>query len=284
MADPFDFERPPRYAVLGNPVAHSKSPLIHARFAQQLGHTIEYTAIQVDPGGFAQAVAQFRANGGQGLNITVPFKLEARQLAGRLSARAKLAGAVNTLRFEADGTLYGDNTDGVGLVHDITVNLGFALAGKTILLLGAGGAARGVLGPLLEQKPASLTIANRTVSKAKELAELYLAQGEVEGVSFEALAGRRFDCVINATAASLQDEVPSLPDDVFNRGALAYDLMYSDAPTAFLRWADSHGGGKLADGLGMLVEQAAESFFIWRGVRPDTAPVIAALRRGTASK
>ena len=278
MADPFDFERPPRYAVLGNPVAHSKSPRIHAQFAQQLGQRIEYTAIQVDPGGFAQAVAQFRANGGLGLNITVPFKLEARQLAERLSARATLAGAVNTLRFEADGALYGDNTDGVGLVRDITVNLGVALAGKNILLLGAGGAARGVLGPLLEQKPAHLTIANRTVPKAKELAEIFAALGEVEGVGYETLAGRRFDCVINATAASLRDEVPPLPDDLFAPGALAYDLMYSDALTAFLRWAEAHGAGKLADGLGMLVEQAAESFFIWRGVRPDTAPVIAALR------
>ena len=278
MADPFDFERPPRYAVLGNPVAHSKSPRIHAQFAQQLGQRIEYTAIQVDPGGFAQAVAQFRANGGQGLNITVPFKLEARQLAGRLSARAKLAGAVNTLRFEAGGALYGDNTDGVGLVRDITVNLGVALAGKNILLLGAGGAARGVLGPLLEQKPARLTIANRTVPKAKELAEIFATLGEVEGVGFDALDGRRFDCVINATAASLHDEVPPLPNDLFAPGALAYDLMYGDAPTAFLRWAEAHGAHTLADGLGMLVEQAAESFFIWRGVRPDTAPAIAALR------
>lgn len=279
MADPFDFERMPRYAVLGNPVAHSKSPRIHAQFAQQLGQRIDYTAIQVDPGGFAQAVAQFRAHGGQGLNVTVPFKLEARQLAARLSARAKLAGAVNTLRFEPDGALYGDNTDGVGLVRDISVNLGVALTGKTLLLLGAGGAARGVLGPLLELKPARVTIANRTVPKAKELAEFFSAQGEVEGVGYEALAGRRFDGVINATAASLHDEVPPLPEDVFAPGALAYDLMYGDAPTAFLRWAGAHGARTLADGLGMLVEQAAESFFIWRGVRPDTAPVIAALRR-----
>jgi len=281
MADPFDFDRPPRYAVIGNPVAHSKSPRIHAQFAAQLGQRIEYTAIQVDPGGFPQAVAQFRANGGQGVNITVPFKLEARQLAERLSARARLAGAVNTLRFEADGALYGDNTDGIGLVRDITVNLGVTLAGKSILLLGAGGAARGVLGPLLEQKPARVSIANRTVPKARELAEGFAALGRVEAVGYEALADRCFDCVINATAASLHAEVPPLPEHVFAPGALAYDLMYSDAPTAFLRWAGAHGAGKLADGLGMLVEQAAESFLIWRGVRPDTAPVIAALRRYT---
>jgi shikimate dehydrogenase len=282
MADPFDFERPPRYAVIGNPVAHSKSPRIHAQFAAQLGQRIEYTALQVDPGGFPQAVAQFRANGGQGLNITVPFKLEARQLAEHLSARAKLAGAVNTLRFETDGTLYGDNTDGVGLVRDITVNLGVVLAGKTILLLGAGGAARGVLGPLLEQKPARVTIANRTVPRARELAERFAALGRVEAVGFDALAGQRFDCVINATAASLSDEVPPLPENLFAPGALAYDLMYSNAPTAFLRWAGAHGAGKLADGLGMLVEQAAESYYLWRGVRPDTTPVIAALRRPSA--
>jgi shikimate dehydrogenase len=282
MADPFDFERPPRYAVLGNPVSHSKSPRIHAQFAQQLGQRVEYSAIQVDPGGFGQAVAQFRANGGLGLNITVPFKLEARQLAEHTSARAKLAGAVNTLRFEADGALYGDNTDGVGLVRDITVNLGIALVGKTILLLGAGGAARGVLGPLLEQNPAHLTIANRTVPKAKELAEGFAALGKVEGVGYEALAGRRFDCVINATAASLHAEVPPLPENLFTPGALAYDLMYADAPTAFLRWARAHGASILADGLGMLVEQAAESFFLWRGVRPDTAPVIAMLRGAAA--
>lgn len=279
MADPFEFDRPARYAVMGNPVAHSKSPRIHALFAQQAGHSIEYTAIQVDAGGLAQAVDQFRANGGRGLNITVPFKLEARRLAGRLSARAELAGAVNTLHFEADGTLYGDNTDGPGLVRDITGNLGVTLAGKTILLLGAGGAARGVLGPLLEQRPERITIANRTVSRAKELAELFADRGEIEACGFDALAGWRFDVVINATSTSMHDEVPPLPDGLFSPGALAYDLMYADAPTAFLRWAGGHGASRLADGLGMLVEQAAESFFIWRGVRPDAAPVIATLRR-----
>jgi len=267
---------------MGNPVAHSKSPRIHALFAQQVGHGIEYTAIQVDPGGLAQAVDQFRANGGRGLNITVPFKLEARRLAGRLSARAELAGAVNTLRFESDGTLYGDNTDGAGLVRDITGNLGVTLAGKTILLLGAGGAARGVLGPLLEQRPGRITIANRTVSRAKELAEIFMGQDGIEVCGFDDLAGRCFDIVINATSASLHDEMPPLPAELFSADALAYDLMYADAPTVFLRWAGGHGASRLADGLGMLVEQAAESFFIWRGVRPDTKPVIAALRRGEA--
>lgn len=282
MTDPFDFEKLARYAVMGNPVTHSKSPRIHAQFAAQLGHSIEYTAIQVDPGGLAQAVEQFRANGGRGLNITVPFKLDAWRLAGRLSPRADQAGAVNTLRVETDGSLYGDNTDGAGLVRDITGNLGIALTGKTILLLGAGGAARGIVGPLLEEKPARLVIANRTVPRARELAEIFAGQGEIEICGFEELTGRRFDIVINATSASLHDELPPLPDGLFSPGALAYDLMYADAPTVFLRWAGAHGAGRLADGLGMLVEQAAESFFIWRGVRPATAPVIAALRRGAA--
>ncbi|MBI5612708.1 MAG: shikimate dehydrogenase [Gammaproteobacteria bacterium] len=278
MTDPFDFEKPARYAVMGNPVTHSKSPRIHAQFAQQVGQRIEYTAIQVDPGGLAQAVDQFRASGGRGLNITVPFKLDAWRLAGRLSARAEQAGAVNTLRVEADGTLYGDNTDGAGLVRDITHNLGVAVAGKTVLVLGAGGAARGILGPLLEEKPVRLTLANRTVPRARELAELFAGLGEIEVCGFEDLAGRHFDIVSNATSASLHGELPPLPDGLFAPGALAYDLMYADAPTVFLRWAGAHGAGRLADGLGMLVEQAAESFFIWRGVRPDTAPVIAALR------
>ncbi|OGI42955.1 MAG: shikimate dehydrogenase, partial [Candidatus Muproteobacteria bacterium RBG_16_64_11] len=231
MTDPFDFEKHARYAVMGNPVTHSKSPRIHAQFGRQLGQRIEYTAIQVDAGGLAQAIDQFRAGGGRGLNITVPFKLDAWRLAGRLSLRAELAGAVNTLRFEADGTLYGDNTDGAGLVRDITGNLGVTLAGKTVLVLGAGGAARGIVGPLLEEKPARLTLANRTVPKARELAELFAGQGEIEACGFEDLAGRHFDIVINATSASLHDEVPPLPDGLFSPGALAYDLMYADAPT-----------------------------------------------------
>lgn len=271
---------PARYAVMGNPVAHSKSPRIHQMFAHQLGHQIEYTAIWVDTDGFAQAVEQFRAEGGRGLNVTVPFKLEAFRLADQLSDRARLAGAVNTLRFEPDGKIFGDNTDGAGLVHDIEINLDIHLRGRQILVLGAGGAARGVLGPVLKHHPAKLVVANRTVSRAKELADQFREHGPVEACGYPELKGRHFDIVINATSASLKGEVPPLPETLFTRGALAYDMMYGDKPTAFLDWALLHGADQAADGLGMLVEQAAESYFLWHGVRPETKYVIAALRKG----
>lgn len=280
MADPFDFERPQRYAVMGNPVAHSKSPLIHKQFAQQFKHEVEYSAIQVEPGGFSQAVDQFRASGGAGLNITVPFKLDAFRLAKRLSERGQLAGAVNTFRFENDGEIFGDNTDGAGLLYDLTVNLAVNLRGKQLLVLGAGGAARGVLGPLLKQRPERLVIANRTLGKAKELAQLFARSSEVEARGLDALRGQHFDVVINATAASLKGEVPPLPESLFKRGGIAYDLMYGDKPTAFMEWAHSVGAEQVSDGIGMLVEQAAESYFVWRGVRPQTKPVIALLRQG----
>ncbi len=279
MADPFDFEKPDRYAVMGNPVAHSKSPAIHQQFARQFGHRIEYLAIQVDPGGLPQAVEQFRAAGGKGVNITVPFKLDALRLADHLSERAKLAGAVNTLKFDPDGAVFGDNTDGVGLVHDLELNLGVALKGKRILLLGAGGAARGVLGPLLKHHPAQLVIANRTVARARDLLDVFREQGPIEICAFDGLRGKHFDIVINGTSASLQDEVPPLPETLFARNALAYDMAYGDRPTPFLEWAALHGAGRVFDGLGMLVEQAAESYFVWRGVRPETKPVIAWLRK-----
>jgi shikimate dehydrogenase len=271
---------PARYAVMGNPVAHSKSPRIHRMFAHQLGHQIEYTAIRVDTDGFAQAVRQFRAEGGRGLNVTVPFKLEAFRLADHLSDRARLAGAVNTLRFEPDGRIFGDNTDGAGLVHDIEINLDVQLRGRRILILGAGGAARGVLGPVLKHHPAKVVIANRTVSKAKELADQFREHGPIEACGYPELKGRHFDIVINATSASLKGEVPPLPETLFTRGALAYDMMYGDKPTAFLDWALLHGADRAADGLGMLVEQAAESYLLWHGVRPETKHVIAALRKG----
>ncbi len=271
---------PARYAVMGNPVAHSKSPRIHQMFAHHLGHRIEYTAIWVDTDGFEQAVQRFRAEGGRGLNVTVPFKLEAFRLADHLSDRARLAGAVNTLRFEPDGKIFGDNTDGAGLVHDIEINLAILLRGLQILILGAGGAARGVLGPVLKHHPAKLVIANRTVAKAKELVDQFREHGPVEACGFPELKGKHFDIVINATSASLKGEVPPLPETLFTRGALAYDMMYGDKPTAFLEWALLHGADKAADGLGMLVEQAAESYFLWHGVRPETRHVIAALRKG----
>ncbi len=267
-----------RYAVMGNPIGHSKSPLIHARFAEQTRQSLTYEAILVEAGDFPAAVARFGAAGGKGLNVTVPFKQEAWALATLHSARAERAGAVNTLRFEADGGLYGDNTDGVGLVRDLKDNHGAQLAGKRLLLLGAGGAVRGVLAPLLAEQPALLIIANRTVATAEALAEAFADLGPVRGCGFEALTGERFDVVINGTAASLQGEVPPLPAGILAAGAVCYDMMYGKEPTPFMRWADTAGAGQVLDGLGMLVEQAAESFYLWRGVRPATAPVIAALR------
>lgn len=274
MADPFDFDKPDRYAVMGSPVAHSRSPRIHALFAHQFGHKLEYTAIQVDPGGFTQAVDQFRAGGGKGLNITVPFKPEAFRLADHLSDRARIAHAVNTLRFEPDGKLFGDNTDGAGLVHDLEKNLHVTIKDKRILVLGAGGAVRGVLHPLLHRHPALIVIANRTVAKAKELAEEFAQFGEVESSGFEQLKGKHFDLVINGTAASLKGEIPPLPVNLFSRDALAYDMMYGEKSRPFIDWALLHGAARAVDGLGMLVEQAAESYFIWRGVRPETKSVI----------
>jgi len=279
MADPFDFERPKRYAVMGNPVAHSKSPEIHQHFARQFGHPIEYLAIQVDPGGFPQAVEQFRASGGSGLNVTVPFKLDAFRLADHLSDRAKLAGAANTLKFETDGKIFGDNTDGIGLVHDIELNLSVPLKEKQVLVLGAGGAVRGVLGPILKHHPARVVIANRTISKARDIAETFGDQGTIEVCTFDNLRGKHFDIVINGTSSSLKNELPPLPETLYARGALAYDMMYGDRPTPFMEWSALHNAANVTDGLGMLVEQAAESYFVWHGVRPDTKPVIAALRK-----
>ena len=279
MKDPFDFgPSPDRYAVMGNPIAHSKSPQIHAAFARQTGQSLEYTAILVEPGALPQAIGNFQANGGKGLNITVPFKQEAWQLAERLSERARLAGAVNTLKFEADGLLYGDNTDGAGLVRDIVDNHGGEITDAKVLMLGAGGAARGVLEPLLEENPDSLVIANRTVDRATTLALEFKSLGNVTGCGFDDLAGMRFDLIINATSASLQGELPPLPDDILDEDGWCYDMMYGAEPTVFLRWAEAHGAEKCLDGLGMLVEQAAESFLLWRGIRPDTRSVIKQLR------
>lgn len=283
MANLFDFgERIERYAVMGNPINHSKSPMIHTLFAQQTNQSIEYTAIHVDLGGFEQAVGNFKASGGKGLNITVPFKEEAWVLADERSDRAERAGAVNTLKF-VDNKIVGDNTDGVGLVNDLSVNHQCELKGKRILLLGAGGAARGVLAPLLEQQPSEIVIGNRTPDRAVGLAEHFydLAQinnSDISGCGFPTLEGQQFDIVINATAASLQGEVPPLPDDLLSGNAFCYDMMYGAKPTAFMGWATNHGAGKVLDGLGMLVEQAAESFFIWRGVRPETKPVIQTIK------
>ena len=261
-----------RYAVFGHPIAHSKSPLIHAAFARQTGQDMTYEAILAPLDGFADSVTAFVAAGGRGANVTVPFKEAAFKMAQRLSPRAERAGAVNTLSFTADGIL-GDNTAGDGLVADLTRNLKRTLAHQRILLLGAGGAARGVIEPLLDQQPATLVIANRTLSRAEELATLF-GRG-IRASTFEA-ADTPFDVVINATAASLANELPPLSPRIFGADTLAYDMMYG-RDTPFLDFARAHGAAT-ADGLGMLVEQAAEAFCVWRGVRPDTAPVIASLR------
>lgn len=262
-----------RYAVFGHPIAHSKSPQIHAAFARQTGQDISYEAILAPLDGFAASVTAFVAAGGRGANVTVPFKAEAYALATHLAPRAARAGAVNTLNFDGKDIL-GDNTDGAGLVADLTRNLHCALADKRILLLGAGGAARGVIEPLLSQHPAALVIANRTVTRAQELADLF---GEgVTACGFDA-AVTPFDVVINATAASLAGELPPVSPAVFAADTLAYDMMYG-GETPFLSFARTHGASTTSDGVGMLVEQAAEAFFVWRGVRPETAAVIAALR------
>lgn len=267
--------QPDRYAVIGNPIAHSKSPEIHARFAEQAQQHLRYERLLAPLGGFVDSVKAFVHDGGKGLNVTVPFKLEAHALATVLTERARAAGAVNTLRFN-DDEIVGDNTDGVGLVQDIVKNAGIAITGKSVLLLGAGGAARGVMLPLLDQKPAQLVLANRTQSKAAELAQQFAAYGHIDVSTFAALSGP-FDIVINATAASLSADVPPIPRDVFSANTLAYDMMYGKTPTVFMRFAADHGA-QVRDGLGMLVEQAAESFYLWRGVRPETAGVFADLR------
>ena len=266
-----------RYAVIGNPVAHSKSPRIHSLFAAQTGQDMVYEAILAPKDGFAAAVAAFAAAGGRGMNVTVPFKEQAFRLATRRSKRAEAAAAVNTLIF-AGNEAVGDNTDGAGLVRDLTYNLGFAIQAKRVLLLGAGGAARGVITPLLQEQPQALVIANRTADKAQRLAAEFSRPDEIiEGGGYAELAGQSFDLIINATSAGLSDAALDLPQGLFAQGSLAYDMVYG-RQTPFLRQARQEGAALLADGLGMLVEQAAESFLLWRGLRPETAPVLLELR------
>jgi shikimate dehydrogenase len=272
---------PDRYAVIGNPVRHSKSPLIHAQFARQTGQDISYIAIASSEDAFERTVALFRSEGGLGMNVTLPFKHRAYALAQERSTRAEHALAANTLIFRRD-SIFADNTDGHGLVRDLVVNLACTLRGRRVLLMGAGGASYGVCGQLLDEAPATLVVANRTVDKAIALREhfvkLHSAGATLSASSYEALAGCAFDVVINATSAGLSGEMPRLPYELFAPDALAYDMVYGRA-TPFLQFAETQGV-RAVDGLGMLVEQAAESFYIWRGVRPNTAPVIAALRTG----
>ncbi len=280
---------PDRYAVLGHPVTHSQSPFIHAEFARQTGQVLDYGRIECPPDGFEAAVRAFAASGdpaagrgpARGCNITVPFKFQVIALAGRVSARAALAQAANVLRFDDEGW-FADNSDGIGLVRDLQHGAGLALAGRRVLLIGAGGAAAGVLGPLLEAAPAQLTVANRTRERAGGLVQRHRALAEAAGVRLAASGlddcGAGYDVVLNSSASSLAGAPVPVAADVLAPGALALDMMYGPPAHPFLAWAEAHGA-RARDGLGMLVEQAAEAFWLWRGVRPDTAPVLAALRQ-----
>ncbi len=264
-----------RYAVIGNPIAHSKSPQIHKMFAEQTRQDISYEAILAPLDGFAATVERLRAEGYKGCNITVPFKQSACQLSSHKqfsSFEVTHSQAANTLEFRGDG-VHLHNTDGVGLIRDIQNNLGVPLRGRRVLVIGAGGAARGVISPL-HLAGARITITNRTADKAHQLAKRF----EVSSCSYDELAGKQFDVVINATSSGLSDEMPDIPETIFAAGGVAYDMMYG-LETPFMKFARTHGAAVVADGLGMLVEQAAESFYIWRGVRPDTAPIITALRK-----
>jgi shikimate dehydrogenase len=259
---------------MGYPVAHSRSPVIHRLFAQQTGQEMQYELLRVAPEKLEEAVRQFQRTGGKGLNITVPHKRAVFRLVDHLSERASTAGAVNTLTFR-DNEIYGDNTDGIGLLRDLVVNVGLNLEGSNILILGAGGATRGIVGPLLEMRPRGICIANRTLRRAEDLVERFASRGAIIACGFDAVpVSEPYDLVINATSAIHGGEVPPYPDDAISAQTFCYDLSYSLHPTPFCLWAREHGAAQAAMGWGMLVEQAAESFHIWRGVRPDTQPVL----------
>jgi len=272
-----------RYAVFGNPVAHSKSPQIHTLFAEQTKQSLVYTAELAEIGQFEQAVKTFISNNGKGLNITVPFKEDAWQTATMRSERAQRAGAVNTLILQPDGSLFGDTTDGIGLVRDLISNHNISLIDKDILLIGAGGAVRGVIESILEQKPASLLITNRTAEKAVQLASDFSALGNIRGCGLNGtestFSHSDFDIIINGTSASLKGDLPTLPDSIFRSNSCSYDMMYSAAATPFMQWSADNGAKNVFDGLGMLVEQAAESFYLWRNVKPETEHVIKNIRQ-----
>jgi shikimate dehydrogenase len=263
-----------RYGVMGYPVSHSRSPVIHRLFALQTGQDMQYELLQVSPEKLETAIRQFQRTGGKGLNITLPHKTEVAKLVDRMSERASNAGAVNTIVFR-NGEMYGDNTDGFGLLRDLSVNLGIQLEGANILILGAGGATRGIVGPLLEMQPAGLRIANRTLGKAQALADHFESQGPVSACRFNVIpVSDSYDLIINATSADLQGDTPPYPDTAVSEGTFCYDLSYGLNATPFSVWAREHGAAKSVMGWGMLVEQAAESFHLWRGIRPDTAPVL----------
>ena len=275
---------PDRYAVLGNPVAHSRSPAIHAAFAAATGQAMSYERVLAPLDGFEATLRAFAADGGKGCNVTVPFKFDAFRLCPRHTDRAALAEAANVVRFDAEGW-WADNTDGVGLITDIEHNAGQPIAGQRVLLIGAGGASAGVLGPLLQAGPAEVVVANRTVERAQALCIRHLALASAQGAELRASgladAGNHFDIVLNASASSLADNAVPVPDDALRDGTLVVDLMYGPAAAGFLRWAEAHGA-RSRDGQGMLVEQAAEAFALWRGVRPATGPVLTMLREQLA--
>ena len=263
-----------RYGVMGYPVAHSRSPVIHRLFAQQTGQDLRYELLRVAPEKLEEAVRQFQRTGGKGLNVTVPHKRAVFRLVDHLSERAGAAGAVNTLTFR-NNEIYGDNTDGIGLLRDLVVNVGLNLEGANILILGAGGATRGIVGPLLEMQPRSLCVANRTLERAQDLVERFASRGSVSASGFDTIpVSEPYDLVINATSAIHGGEIPPYPEAAISPITFCYDLSYSLHPTPFCKWALEHGAANAVMGWGMLVEQAAESFHIWRGVRPDTKPVL----------
>jgi shikimate dehydrogenase len=270
-----------RYAVIGNPISHSKSPQIHAEFAKQTGEDISYSAILAPINDFEKTVREFIAGGGKGMNVTVPFKQQAYAMCDELTERAQIAGAVNTLKLEG-GKIIGDTTDGKGLIRDIINNLDFNIEGKSVLVIGTGGAGRGTLAPLLRCNPSRLVIANRTHARAVELARaiapLSKKQKHIEAKTFEQLANESFDLIINATSASMENKLPELPKNIQFNQTLIYDMMYGKLPTTFMKFGNEHGAARVSDGLGMLVEQAAESFFVWRGVRPETKSVLKKIR------
>jgi shikimate dehydrogenase len=269
---------PDRYAVVGFPIQHSWSPFIHGMFAQQTGQHLTYTRLEVPTERFPDEIARFFDEGGRGLNITVPHKQAAYLFVRHRTRRAKIASAINTIAMQGDG-LHGDNTDGAGLITDLTCNLGLALENTRVLLLGAGGAARGVLGPLLEASPEYVEIANRDGNRALDLAEEFSQRGNLRGCGFDQItSNHNFDLVLNATSASLQNIVPPIPVSVIGPTTLCYDMAYGIGDTAFTRWANAAGAGRAETGWGMLVEQAAEAFLLWRGVKPQTQPVLEAIK------
>lgn len=269
-----------QYAVVGNPIGHSKSPVIHHAFARQTNEAIDYTAIELPVDNFESELREIQKKGYKGVNVTVPFKQQAWKVCDERSPRAEDAGAVNTLIFGDEGKISGDNTDGAGLARDLVNNHSVLIKSRKILILGAGGAVRGVLAPLLVLAPLSITIVNRTVNKAQDLADAFRTIGDVRACGYDELDNEKYDLIINGTSAGLNQKIPPIAPEVLSINSVCYDMMYDiSAPTAFVEWARSHGASRAIDGLGMLVEQAAESFYVWRGVLPETTSVIQSLRQ-----